>query len=49
MFFLTFRHFRQLGLIASDAGNFFKYGIGMALAAFGGIFLLRRMLKTAQT
>jgi len=44
----TFRHFRQLGLIASDAGSFFKYGIGLALAAFGGIFLLR-MLKTAQT
>jgi len=44
----AFPHFRQLGLIASDAGSFFKYGIGLALAAFGGIFLLR-MLKTAQT
>jgi len=24
----TFRHFRQLGLIASDAGSLFKYGVG---------------------
>jgi len=44
----TFRHFRQLGLLASDAGSYFKYSLGLALAAFGGIFLIR-MLRTAQT
>lgn len=48
MLFYRGRHFRQLGLIASDAGSLFKYGVGLALAAFGGIFLLR-MLKTTQS
>jgi len=38
---LIYRHFRQLGLVASDTGSLLKVGLGIAIAALGGIFLIR--------
>merc|ERR1711976_938349 len=43
----AFRHFRQLGLVASDTSSFFKFSLGTAFAALGGILILK-YLRSAQ-
>jgi len=44
----AFRHFRQLGLVASDTSSLFKFSLGVAFAALGGVLLLK-YLRSAQT
>ena len=41
------RHFRQLGLVASDTSSLFRFSLGIAFAALGGILILK-YLRSAQ-
>lgn len=44
----AFRHLRQLGLVASDHYNLFKFSLGLAVAVLGG-FVAHRFLRSTQT
>merc|ERR1712024_268574 len=44
----AFRHFRQLGLVASDTSSLFKFSLGIAFAALSGFFILK-FLRSTQT
>ena len=46
-FLSNFRHFRQLGLVASDTSSLFRFSLGIAFAALGGILILK-YLRSAQ-
>jgi len=42
------RHLRQLGLVASDTGSLLKVGLGLAIAAIGGIYFVR-LIRSSQS
>lgn len=44
----TFRHLRQLGLVASDTGSLLKVGLGLAIAAISGIYFVR-LIRSSQS
>ena len=46
--FFNSRHLQGLGLVASDTGAIIKVGLGLAMAALGGLFFIR-FLRSSQS